>query len=75
MKLISIIIPAFNEEGNVKELSNRIKNVFKTINNYDYEIIFVENGSTDNTFNTLKDIQICDILQKKMLEMTRDFLN
>ena len=57
MKLISIIIPAFNEEGNVKELSNRIENVFKTINKYDYEIIFVENGSTDNTFNTLKDIK------------------
>lgn len=72
MKLISIIIPAFNEEGNVKELSNRIKNVFKTINNYDYEIIFVENGSTDNTFNTLKDIQ-SNNKKLKIIKLSRNF--
>ena len=72
MKLISIIIPAFNEEGNVKELSNRIKNVFKTINNYDYEIIFVENGSTDNTFNTLKDIQ-SNNKKVKIIKLSRNF--
>jgi dolichol-phosphate mannosyltransferase len=72
MKLISIIIPAFNEEGNVKELSNRIKNVFKTINNYDYEIIFVENGSTDNTFDTLKDIQ-SNNKKVKIIKLSRNF--
>jgi len=72
MKLISIIIPAFNEEGNVKELSNRIENVFKTINKYDYEIIFVENGSTDNTFNTLKDIKTNNE-KVKIIKLSRNF--
>tara|TARA_X000000368_G_scaffold419010_1_gene421484 strand:- start:1458 stop:2381 length:924 start_codon:yes stop_codon:yes gene_type:complete len=72
MKLISIIIPAFNEEGNVKELSNRIENVFKTVKKYDYEIIFVENGSTDNTFNTLKDIQ-SNNKKVKIIKLSRNF--
>ena len=57
MKNISVIIPAFNEEGNVNELTNQIDATFKNLKNYDYKIIFVENGSTDNTLDVLKSIQ------------------
>ncbi len=57
MKNISVIIPAFNEEGNVNELTNQIDATFKNLKNYDYKIIFVENGSTDKTLDVLKSIQ------------------
>tara|TARA_B100000963_G_C22623629_1_gene671207 strand:- start:687 stop:1610 length:924 start_codon:yes stop_codon:yes gene_type:complete len=57
MKNISVVIPAFNEEGNVNELANQIDATFENLKNYDYKIIFVENGSTDNTLDVLKSIQ------------------
>lgn len=45
---ISIVVPLYNEEGNVKELHEEIKNVCEK-NQYEYEIIFVNDGSSDNT--------------------------
>ena len=57
MKKISIVVPAYNEEGNVEELASQIDLVFQKLDKYNYEIIFVENGSTDNTFNVLHKLQ------------------
>lgn len=45
---ISIVVPVFNEEGNVAELHREIKEVCEK-NQYDYEIIFVNDGSWDRT--------------------------
>lgn len=45
---ISVIVPVFNEEGNVENLHREIKEVCEA-NNYIYEIIFVDDGSTDKT--------------------------
>ncbi|MDC7278828.1 glycosyltransferase family 2 protein [Butyrivibrio fibrisolvens] len=50
MKKISIVVPTFNEEENVKPLSEAIIEEFeKELTNYDYEIIFIDNDSSDNT--------------------------
>ena len=54
-KLISIVIPARNEEGNKDLLVNAL-NKFKKIPN-DLEIIFVEGNSKDNTYSMLKDLK------------------
>src|SRR3989344_6484091 len=51
---ISVIIPAYNEEGNVVLLFEKIK---KALVKYDYEVIFIDDGSTDNTFNRLNSIK------------------
>ena len=45
MKL-SIIIPAFSEEGNIIELNKKLINTLKDI---DYELIYINDGSTDKT--------------------------
>ena len=54
-QLISIIIPARNEEGN-KELLIKALNKFKQISN-NFEIIFVEGNSMDNTYSMLEDLK------------------
>lgn len=48
MNSISIVVPLFNEEGNAKELHSEIKEVCEK-EGYDYEIIFINDGSTDQT--------------------------
>jgi polyisoprenyl-phosphate glycosyltransferase len=49
LKLISIVIPVFNEEKNIPLIFDEIKNVFSTLLQYDLEIIFVNDGSSDNS--------------------------
>ncbi len=55
MKLISIVIPAYNEEKNIPLLYQKITEIFDMLkNNYAYEIIFVNDGSLDSTINELE---------------------
>ncbi len=57
MKKISIMIPCFNEEENVVEISKAVVEVMTTqLSQYDYEILFIDNYSTDNTRRLLKTI-------------------
>ena len=49
MKLISIVIPCFNEEKNVVEAYTAIRKVIARIPKYVFELLFVDNGSTDAT--------------------------
>ncbi len=51
---ISIVTPCYNEEGNVELLYNKVKEVFSQLGEYDYEHIFIDNASTDNTVKILK---------------------
>ncbi|HEX8550141.1 MAG TPA: glycosyltransferase family 2 protein [Abditibacteriaceae bacterium] len=48
-KLISVVTPCFNEEGNLEELAARIKAVFEALPQYDYEHILIDNASNDNS--------------------------
>jgi polyisoprenyl-phosphate glycosyltransferase len=57
---ISIVAPCFNEEGNVEALSIAIKNIFETIPDYEYELLFIDNSSTDNTVEILRKIAKID---------------
>ena len=57
MKLISIIFSFRNEEKNLVELIQRVKSTFKKIDNWNYELIFVNDNSTDNSEKILIDFQ------------------
>ena len=56
MKTITVVTPCFNEEENIEQCYLAIKDFFKDTINYDYEHIFIDNASTDNTRNILKNI-------------------
>jgi polyisoprenyl-phosphate glycosyltransferase len=72
MKLISIVTPCYNEQDNVQEVVNVIKNVFSQYDNYTYEHIFIDNASTDKTLEILKDIASKDA-QVKIIVNSRNF--
>lgn len=57
MKKISILIPCYNEQENVVPMSEAIINLFKEeLAQYDYELLFIDNDSTDNTRPLLREI-------------------
>lgn len=63
MKKISIVVPTYNEEENVIPLCEAIVNeIERSLSNYDYEILFIDNCSTDSTQKLLR--QLCEKNQK-----------
>lgn len=71
-KLISVIIPAYNEEECVDELANRLQKIMSTEITYDFEIVIVENGSVDSTWDKLKAISAGDS-RFKIIKLSRNF--
>jgi len=55
-KIISIVTPCFNEEENVMEVYQQVKDIFAQIAGYRYEHIFIDNASTDKTVQILREI-------------------
>ncbi len=56
MYRVSIVVPVYNEEGNVAELHREIKEICVQ-NQYEYEIIFIDDGSTDQTGKICKTLK------------------
>jgi len=71
-KLISIVTPCFNEEENVQEVYQQVKNVFAQIDGYRYEHIFIDNSSTDKTIQILREIAKNDFNVKVIIN-SRNF--
>lgn len=68
-QILSIVVPTYNEEDNILYAYTEIKKSFKKIPKYDYEIIFVDNYSTDRSRNIIKQ------LTKKDKKVTAIFLS
>ena len=71
-KTITIVTPAYNEEDCVVELADRLQKVFLAEPNYDFEVIVVENGSQDRTYELLTAIREDD-KRFKVLQLSRNF--
>ena len=57
MKTVSVVIPCYNEEDNVVPISRAVVEQFKNeLKDYNYEIVFIDNYSTDNTRKLLREI-------------------
>ena len=72
MKKISVIIPMYYEEDVVNECYKRMTEVLTKIENYDYEIICVNDGSKDKTLPILEELASKDI-KLKVISFARNF--
>ena len=68
--LISIVIPFFNEEANVSAMLENVTSVLSS--KYNYEIIAIDDGSTDNTFAQLKEVRK-KIPELRIIKFRRNF--
>lgn len=57
MKKISVIIPAYNEEESLPILKQRMEKLMNSMENYEFEILFINDGSKDNTINIIKEMR------------------
>lgn len=70
-KMVSIIVPCYNEEDNIKELYTAlIEQLVKIGDKYAYEIIFADNGSTDGSESVFREIASKDSCVKVIFNQT-----
>lgn len=70
-KLVSIVIPAFNEDENIPKIVGVVERLFSTLS-YRYEIILVADGCTDNTMESIEKL-IETNKQVYFIELSRNF--
>lgn len=51
---VSLVIPAYNEELNILPMVEKVRQIFSSLP-FEYEVIFIDDGSTDNTLNRIKE--------------------
>ncbi|HKO20723.1 MAG TPA: glycosyltransferase family 2 protein [Acidobacteriaceae bacterium] len=71
-KTISVMTPCYNEEGNVLNVYAQVREVMARIGKYQYEHVFIDNSSTDNTVAILKSIAAED-KNVKIIVNSRNF--
>lgn len=72
MSMVSIIVPAYNESKNLEYFYREVNSVLNKIPNLTYEIIFVNDGSKDNSRNVLKNLSNQNS-KIKYLDFTKNF--
>jgi glycosyltransferase involved in cell wall biosynthesis len=70
--MLSLVVPCYNEEGNVKDFFSEVNRVFKDKVD-DYEFVFVNDGSRDQTYQRLKEIYKSSPQNVQVLSFSRNF--
>ena len=60
MKMITILIPCFNEEGSLVVLYERLRDVIGKLTSYSFQVLLVNDGSRDNTLAIMKELHAKD---------------
>lgn len=71
-KFITVIIPCFNEEKNIEIIYNELINILSDLKKYEYELLFIDDGSSDFSWSVLKEIANKDHTVK-LIRFTRNF--
>ena len=71
-KKISIIIPCYNEEDNIELLYEKLNNTLIKIDNFNFEYLFIDDGSTDSTLIRLMKLSNYDN-KLKIISLSRNF--
>lgn len=69
---ISFILALFNEEGNIQELYKRLTAAAGRLNLADYEIIFIDDGSWDNSYSIVRELAGHD-RRVRVIKFSRNF--
>lgn len=72
MKLVSIVTPFFNESETIEKYYLTVSNVLNKVEGFNFELIFIDDGSTDNTLAELISISNID-KRVKVIEFSRNF--
>ena len=72
MKRISIVIPVYNEEDVLLKLNEKLNNLIETVNEYEFEIIFVNDGSKDKSLSILEEMSKSNT-NIKVISFSRNF--
>lgn len=71
-RVVSIIVPCYNEEENILEMFKKVSQVFRTVKGYTFELIYIDNDSTDNSMSVFKKLAKKD-KRVKIIHMSRNF--
>lgn len=71
-KIISIVVPCYNEEESIEIFYNEIEKVFKTIKGAGFELIFIDDGSNDKSKSIMQDLSKKDE-RVKYISFSRNF--
>lgn len=72
MSLYSIVVPVYNSEHSLNELYERIEKVFREEIKEEFELILVDDGSSDNSFKVMKELRSQD-RRVRIIQMARNF--
>src|SRR5574344_763938 len=72
MKKVSLLIPAYNEEKVLQLLYQRIKAIIDNLNQYEWEVLFINDGSRDSTLAVLYSIRNQDN-RINVLDLSRNY--
>lgn len=71
-KLISVLMPCYNEADNVEQAYREVRQIFEKLPEYEYEHVFIDNASEDGTVSILKKLAASD-QRLKVIVNTRNF--
>lgn len=71
-RLISVVVPVMNEEENISLFYDALRNVTESLGTFDWEFIFVDDGSTDETLARILDLRKKDP-RIRVLQLSRNF--
>lgn len=72
MKLITILVPAYNEEASLPRLYEALCEVINSIDKYEFEMLFVNDGSRDRTIDVIKELRAKDS-RVSYVDLSRNF--
>lgn len=71
-KIISIVVPVFDESEVIDVFHKRCKDIFNSLNEYTYEIVFIDDGSKDDSYKKMKHLANID-RNIKIIKFSRNF--
>ena len=73
-ELVSIVVPVLNEELGLKTFWMRLESVLKSEKEYKFEVLFIDDGSSDNSLNALREIaSLSNGIKVRVISLSRNF--